>query len=183
MHMGRHAHPPVTRGHPHRRRPAGQRRAVRRCPLPPLAHHPVHEDPARRPSHGLKPGPPGVRARHDGAGFVDEHNRNAASWDLVRLTAALGNELTWDIAGGALDPCEPRPIRAASQRLDPTLVRIHDLPGLTTSEHLNLLADLIHALPRPRLTRPWAGRRHTRLAPKGTSIASIGLLVFSNVGG
>jgi hypothetical protein len=36
-------------------------------------------------------------------------------------------------------------------------VRIHDLPGLTTSEHLNLLADLIHALPRPRLTRPLGG--------------------------
>ncbi len=101
----------------------------------------------------------GVRFLHDGAGFVDEHKRNAARWDLARLTAALGNELTWDIAGSALDPFEPRQIPAARQRLDPTLVRIHDLPGghLTTSEHPNLLADLIRALPQPRLARPRSG--------------------------
>jgi len=101
----------------------------------------------------------GVRFLHDGAGFVDEHQRNAARWDLARLTAALGNELTWDIAGSALDPFEPRQIRAARQRLDPTLVRIHDLPGghLTTSEHPNLLANLIRALPQPRLARPRSG--------------------------
>src|SRR5262249_58874618 len=76
--------------------------------------------------------------------------------DLARLTAALGNELTWDIAGSALDPFEPRQIRAARQRLDPALVGIHDLPGghLTTSEHPDLLASLIHALPQPRLARP-----------------------------
>ena len=101
----------------------------------------------------------GVRFLHDGAGFVDEHKRSAARWDLARLTAALGNELTWDIAGSALDPFEPRQIRAARQRLDPTLVRIHDLPGghLTTSEHPNLLANLIRALPQPRLARPRSG--------------------------
>lgn len=91
----------------------------------------------------------GMRFLHDGAGFVGEHKRNAARWDLARLTAALGNELTWDIAGSALDPFEPRQIRAARQRLDPALVRIHDLPGghLTTSEHPDLLASLIRALP------------------------------------
>ena len=33
----------------------------------------------------------------------------------------------------------------------------------------NLLANLIRALPQPRLARPGAGRRHTRLAPKGTN--------------
>jgi pimeloyl-ACP methyl ester carboxylesterase len=101
----------------------------------------------------------GVRFLHDGAGFVDEHKRNAARWDLARLTAALGNELTWDIAGSALDPFEPRQIRAARQRLDPALVRIHDLPGghLTTSEHPNPLANLIRALPQPRLARPRSG--------------------------
>jgi len=98
----------------------------------------------------------GMRFMHDGAGFVDEHKRNAARWDLARLTAALGNELTWDIAGSALDPFEPRQIRAARQRLDPALVGIHDLPGghLTTSEHPDLLASLIHALPQPRLAGP-----------------------------
>jgi pimeloyl-ACP methyl ester carboxylesterase len=92
----------------------------------------------------------GVRFLHDGAGFVGEHKRNAARWDLARLTAALGNELTWDIAGSALDPFEPRQIHAARQRLDPALVHIHDLPGghLTTSEHPDLLATLIRALPR-----------------------------------
>jgi pimeloyl-ACP methyl ester carboxylesterase len=98
----------------------------------------------------------GMRFLHDGAGFVDEHKRNKTRWDLARLTAALGNELTWDIAGSALDPFEPRQIRAASQRLDPTLVRIHDLPGghLTTSEHPTVLANLIRALPPPPPARP-----------------------------
>lgn len=94
----------------------------------------------------------GMRFLHDGAGFVDEHKRNAARWDLARLTAALGPELTWDIAGSALDPFEPRQIRAARQRLDPALVRIHDLPGghLTTSEHPDPFGDLIRALPQRR---------------------------------
>jgi pimeloyl-ACP methyl ester carboxylesterase len=101
----------------------------------------------------------GMRFLHDGAGFVDEHKRSAARWDLARLTASLGNELTWDIAGSALDPFEPRQIYAARRRLDPALVRIHDLPGghLTTSEHPNLLANLIRALPQPRLPRPGSG--------------------------
>jgi pimeloyl-ACP methyl ester carboxylesterase len=104
----------------------------------------------------------GMRFLHDGAGFVDEHKRNAARWDLARLTAALGNELTWDIAGSALDPFEPRQIRAARQRLDPALVRIHDLPGghLTTSEHPDVLAGLIRGSATP-------SRRHTRLGPEG----------------
>jgi pimeloyl-ACP methyl ester carboxylesterase len=94
----------------------------------------------------------GVRFLHDGAGFVDEHQRHADRWDLARLTAALGNELTWDIAGSADDPFEPRQIRAARSRLDPALVHIHDLPGghLTTSEHPALLASLIRSLPQPR---------------------------------
>jgi pimeloyl-ACP methyl ester carboxylesterase len=92
----------------------------------------------------------GMRFLHDGAGFVNEHKRNAARWDLARLTAALGNELTWDIAGSALDPFEPRQIRAARERLDPALVRIHNLPGghLVTSEHPDPLAALIRALPQ-----------------------------------
>jgi hypothetical protein len=108
----------------------------------------------------------GMRFLHDGAGFVDEHKRNAARWDLARLTAALGNELTWDIAGSALDPFEPRQISAARQRLDPALVRIHDLPGghLTASEHPGLLASLIRALPQPRLPRPRSGSLPGKLA-------------------
>jgi pimeloyl-ACP methyl ester carboxylesterase len=90
----------------------------------------------------------GVRFLHDGAGFVDEHKRSATRLDLARLTAAFGGELTWDIAGSAQDPYEPRQIRAARQRLDPALVRVHDLPGghLTTSEHPDRLAALIRAV-------------------------------------
>jgi hypothetical protein len=38
------------------------------------------------------PGTTGWRFLHDGAGFVDENKRNAARWDLARLTAALGDE-------------------------------------------------------------------------------------------
>lgn len=90
----------------------------------------------------------GMRFLHDGAGFVDEHKRNAARWDLARLTAALGDELTWDIAGSALDPFEPRQIRAARRRLDPALVGIHDLPGghVIDSEHPDLFAGLIRSV-------------------------------------
>jgi len=90
----------------------------------------------------------GMRFLHDGAGFVDEHKRNAARWDLGRIAAALGTELTWDLAGSTLDPFEPRQIRAARQRLDPTLVRFHELPGghLTTNEHPDVLASLIRAV-------------------------------------
>lgn len=58
-------------------------------------------------------------------------------------------------AGSALDPFEPRQIRAARQRLDPALVRIRDLPGgHLTSEHPSLLAGLIRALPQPRPDGP-----------------------------
>jgi pimeloyl-ACP methyl ester carboxylesterase len=86
---------------------------------------------------------------HAGAGFVDEHKRNRTRWDLARLTAALGDELTWDVAGSAKDPFEHRQVDVARDRLDPALVRVHDLPGghLTTSEHPDLIADLIRALP------------------------------------
>jgi pimeloyl-ACP methyl ester carboxylesterase len=101
----------------------------------------------------------GMRFLHDGAGFVDEHKRNAARWDLARLTVSLGNELTWNIVGSALDPFEPRQLRAARQRLDPALVRIHNLPGghLATSEHPDLLASLIRALQQSRPDRPTVG--------------------------
>ena len=87
----------------------------------------------------------GLRYLHEGAGFVDEHRRHATRWDLGRLVTAFGGELSWDVAGSALDPYEPRQVRAARRRLDPALVRVHDLPGghLTTSEHPDLLADLI----------------------------------------
>jgi hypothetical protein len=58
-------------------------------------------------------------------------------WDLAGLTAALGDDLIWNSVGNALDPFEPRQIRAARQRLHPALARIHKLPvsHLTISEH------------------------------------------------
>ena len=59
---------------------------------------------------------------------------------------------------GPKAPANPRS-KWPCLRVDPALVRIHDLPGghLTTSEHPNLLANLIRALPQPRSARPRSG--------------------------
>jgi hypothetical protein len=79
-----------------------------------------------------------VLARHDGVRFLhDGADRRRTqpqrgSLDLARLTAALGNELTWDIADSALDLFEPKQIRAARQRLDSAWYASTTCPAATS---------------------------------------------------
>lgn len=90
----------------------------------------------------------GAAFLHTAAGFVDEHRRNAARWDLASLVRELGDTVTFHIAGSEEDPFEPRQIVAARERLAPSGVDIRMFPGghLTTAEHPDLLADAIREL-------------------------------------
>jgi pimeloyl-ACP methyl ester carboxylesterase len=85
---------------------------------------------------------------HRGAGFVDEHRRNAARWDLAALVRELHDSVAFHIAGSEEDPFEPRQIVAARKRLAPFGVDIRMFPGghLTTAEHPRLLAEAIREL-------------------------------------
>ena len=109
-------------------RPRIRRERPRHEVLPPGRH-------ARRPRSARRDAISGRRP--------DSSTNTSATrprWDLADLTAALGDDLAWNIVGSALDPFGPRQIRAARQRLPPALVRIHKLPGshLTISEHPDL---------------------------------------------
>jgi pimeloyl-ACP methyl ester carboxylesterase len=85
---------------------------------------------------------------HSGAGFVDEHRRNAARWDLAALVRELHGSVAFHVAGSEEDPFEPRQIVAARKRLAPFGVDIRMFPGghLTTAEHPRLLAETIREL-------------------------------------
>ena len=85
---------------------------------------------------------------HSGAGFVDEHRRNAARWDLAALVRELHDTVAFHIAGSEEDPFEPHQIVAARTRLAPFNVDIRMFPGghLTTAEHPHLLAEAIREL-------------------------------------
>jgi pimeloyl-ACP methyl ester carboxylesterase len=83
---------------------------------------------------------------HLAAGFVDEHKAHAKRWDLARLYYALHDSVSFCIAGSEEDPYEPKQIAAARTRLGAAGLDIRLLPGghLTTAEHPDLLAALIH---------------------------------------
>jgi pimeloyl-ACP methyl ester carboxylesterase len=89
----------------------------------------------------------GAAFLHRGAGFVDEHRRHAARWDLAALVREL-DTVAFHLAGSEGDPFEPRQIVAARERLAPFGVDIRTFPGghLTTAEHPRLLADAIREL-------------------------------------
>lgn len=90
----------------------------------------------------------GAAFLHLAAGFVDEHKvkANARRWDLARLYHALRGSVAFCIAGSEEDPYEPKQIVAARSRLGAAGLDIRKFPGghLTTSEHPNLLAAVIH---------------------------------------
>jgi pimeloyl-ACP methyl ester carboxylesterase len=90
----------------------------------------------------------GAAFLHRGAGFVDEHRRNAERWDLAAIVRELGDTVAFHVAGSEEDPFEPRQMVAARERLAQFGVDIRALPGghLTTSEHPRLLADAIREL-------------------------------------
>jgi pimeloyl-ACP methyl ester carboxylesterase len=90
----------------------------------------------------------GAAFMHRAAGFVDEHRRNAERWDLAAIVRELRNTVAFHIAGSEGDPFEPRQIVAARERLASFGVDIRTFPAghLTTSEHPELLADVIREL-------------------------------------
>ena len=92
----------------------------------------------------------GAAFLHRGAGFVDEHRRNAERWDLAAIVREVGDTVAFHVAGSEEDPFEPRQIVAARERLGPFGVEIQWFPGghLTTSEHPDLLADAIRGQAR-----------------------------------
>ena len=85
---------------------------------------------------------------HSGAGFVDEHRRSAARWDLAAVVRELHATVAFHIAGSEEDPFEPHQIIAARTRLAPFYVDIRMFPGghLTTAEYPHLLAEAIREL-------------------------------------
>jgi pimeloyl-ACP methyl ester carboxylesterase len=85
---------------------------------------------------------------HSGAGFVDEHRRYVARWDLAALVRELHDRVAFHVAGSEEDPFEPRQIVAARKRLAPFGVDVRMFPGghLTTAEHPRLLAEAIRQL-------------------------------------
>ena len=85
---------------------------------------------------------------HRGAGFVDEHRRNAERRDLAAIVRELGDTVAFHVAGSEQDPFEPGQIVAARERLPQFGVGIRALSGghLTTSEHPRPLADAIREL-------------------------------------
>jgi pimeloyl-ACP methyl ester carboxylesterase len=88
----------------------------------------------------------GAAFLHLAAGFVAEHKAHARRWDFARLYQALHDSVTFCIAGSEEDPYEPKQLVAARARLGADGLDIRLLPGghLTTAEHPDLLAALIH---------------------------------------
>ena len=88
----------------------------------------------------------GAAFLHLAAGFVDEHKAHARRWDLARLYHATRGSVSFCIAGSEEDPYEPKQMLAARARLGGDGLDIRMLPGghLTTAEHPDLLAALIH---------------------------------------
>jgi len=90
----------------------------------------------------------GVVALTKSAAFVDEHKANAERWDLERLYRALGKTVKFCIVGSEEDPFEAKQPIAARERLGSDGLDVRILPGghLTTSEHPELLAEIIEDL-------------------------------------
>ena len=95
----------------------------------------------------------GVAALSRSAGFVDQHKRNAERWDLGGLFHALKDSVSFHIVGSEKDPFEWRQAIAARERLGAHGLDVRILPGghLTTSEHPDLLANIIREVGPPML--------------------------------
>ena len=119
-----------------------------------------------------------VLARHDGVRFLhDGTDRRRTqpqrgSLDLARLTAALGNELTWEIADSALDPFEPKQIRAARQRLDPAWYTSTTWPAATSPPASTHPAHQPHPLAPVTVARAFGTCRPTNRRPRSLPAVS-----------
>ncbi len=85
-----------------------------------------------------------------GARFVDEHKANADRWDLRRVFLASRESVSFHVVGSEGDQFEPNQIVKARERLGEFGLDFQVLPGghLTTSEHPELLAQIIQELGR-----------------------------------
>lgn len=86
-----------------------------------------------------------------GAGFVREHFRQKTRWDFKRLFVSTQNEIRWCLVASEKDPFERKQVRKAEKRLRAYAPDTRWLPGghLTTSEHPDLMAEIIHDITDP----------------------------------
>ncbi len=84
----------------------------------------------------------------NGAHFVDEHQANADRWDLRRVFLALRESVSFHVVGSEGDQFEPNQIVKARERLGEYGLDVRVVAGghLTTSEHPELLAEIIEEL-------------------------------------
>jgi pimeloyl-ACP methyl ester carboxylesterase len=82
------------------------------------------------------------------AGFVDEHKRNPNRGDLLNIYNEMNDKVSFHIVGSEKDKFEPNQIVKAKERLGKFDVDIRLVPGghMTTTEHPNLLANIIQEL-------------------------------------
>jgi len=82
------------------------------------------------------------------AGFVDEHKKHSARWDLLPIYKEMHKEVSFHIVGSEQDQFEPNQIVKAKERLGKFEVDIRLVPGghMTTSEYPDLLANIITEL-------------------------------------
>jgi pimeloyl-ACP methyl ester carboxylesterase len=85
----------------------------------------------------------GAAFAHNGAGFVNEHRRQAQRWDLAAIAGELGGTVALYVGGSDEDPYEHRQIPATRQRVPQAEVLTFPGGHLTTSEHPDLLAAAI----------------------------------------
>lgn len=90
----------------------------------------------------------GAAFMSNAAGFVDEHKAHADRWDLRRVFLASHDAVSFYLVGSQDDPFEANQIVKARERLGHYGLDIRLVPGghLTTSEHPELLAQMIHPL-------------------------------------
>ena len=85
----------------------------------------------------------GAAFLHNAAGFVAEHRRHAARWDLASIARDLDGTVALYVGGSDEDPYEHRQIPATRERVPEAQVLTFPGGHLTTSEHPELLATAI----------------------------------------
>ncbi|MEU4194447.1 alpha/beta hydrolase [Kribbella sp. NPDC026611] len=90
----------------------------------------------------------GARFLHEGAGFVKEHRRNGARWDLAAIARALDGSVSLTVGGSTEDPYEHRQVAASGTRVPEA--EIVTFPGghLITTEQPAMFAAVISRIAR-----------------------------------
>lgn len=106
----------------------------------------------------------GVYALSKSADFVDHHKRHSERLDLERIFHASGDSVSFHIVGAEEDPFEGRQPVVARERLGSHGLDVRILPGghLTTSEHPELLAQIIQEVVPQQGQGAWPRLVHTQ---------------------